>query len=354
MLVAAPVFLEVGAGERPTVVSDDGVENVHILFRQGQNVFHVHRHYLALTQPRRLPLPLLTASEAIGDLVGLARDQTGALHAAAIVQNRVRHAFSAWYTRSDDGGRSWHEPVLVCRGRGSPSVARVAASTTWIHVLICNPRGARARAVLHACSADGGVSWRVAKPVRSRTVAVAVDGEGRLQAAIRRRARRRRDVGEFRVAHWCWDAGWERPELIPARATTTGDVHLAVAGSHVGILSAEWVKTAGRPTLVGRCYVREAVGGPWLAETAIPDWHWPIGPLGLGWHAGRQTFMAVNGNQAFVRRRTRWGEGDEGWDHVGAFFPAKVDHVSMGHGRWAHVAFTAFGTIYHAMLTPDD
>lgn len=354
MLIAAPVFLEVERGERPAVVSDDRVENVHILFRQGKDVFHVHRRCLALTRPKRLPLPLLASREEISDAVGLTRDEMGGLHAAVVVQDRARDAFCAWYARSDNGGRSWHEPVRVIRGPGRPSVARIAAGASRIHLLFSDPQGERSRAVLHASSADGGASWRVEKPTRSRAAAAAMDGDGRLHAAIRRRARRAAGFGEFRAAYWLWDKVWEPPELIPDRSTATGDLHLAVAGSQVGILSAEWVKTSGRATIVGRCYVREAEGSPWLVETAIPDWHWPIGPLGLGWHAGRQTLMAVNGNQAFLRRRTRWGEGDQGWDHVGAFFPAEVDHVSMANGRWAHVAFTAFGTIYHAMLMPDD
>ena len=155
------------------------------------------------------PVEVFNGKSAGFDLVGapsLLVSETGILHILwkqqSIEGDGIPQPVSLYYTRSDDGGRTFaeaklivDEPVtwqeIVADGKGSIHILwqeQDSLTTVWDQV-----------------SSDGGHTWEFpqALPDEGTTTAVTVDTAGRLHVVV---------AGSGSLGHWLWDSGRWQPD----------------------------------------------------------------------------------------------------------------------------------------------
>jgi Neuraminidase (sialidase) len=104
----------------------------------------------------------------------------GALYVSALRESAFGPPIETVVTRSDDGGRTWHPPVVVTQGGEMPRVTADARVPGLVHVVwYDNPTilGGAATAIMMASSVDGGATWssphEVFRPVDDTSVGYA-------------------------------------------------------------------------------------------------------------------------------------------------------------------------------------
>jgi hypothetical protein len=155
------------------------------------------------------PLQVFDGVESGFDLVGapsLLTSANGLLHVIwkeqSIQGDGVPQPLSLYYTRSEDGGRTFSDARLVVE---EPVTWReiVADAKGNLH-LLWQQQDAMTT-VWHQVSFDGGRSWQFPQglPDEGLTAALMVDSVGRLHLV---------DAGPGSLGHWLWDGSRWRPE----------------------------------------------------------------------------------------------------------------------------------------------
>ena len=225
-------------GDHPAAIVTDSAGTLHVLYSlgtEGGTFLHTSSQVGSVWSA-----PHLIAKGEAGDQVNLAIDAQDRLH--AVYKTKYPDGSSVYYARSDDGGTTWSDPLLVdesderYRGGYGPNLSNVIAHRQRVHIVWHGaPRSQR----WHQWSADAGVTWSEPTQISPDLVfstnapSMAFDGSGVLHLVSVGAGLAVGDAGTA-VLHSSWQGNtWTSLELVSTESDERADLAIGNGSSAV-------------------------------------------------------------------------------------------------------------------------